>query len=362
MIAGLALTTFDLYARENALIEEAVNALSSGSVDTLDDYAKRLLEQLKLTLSENQQLVRHADRQQAKLVDLNRNLKLKTKEVEQRGKAFEELSIKLSKYLPPQIHKALFSGQHDAKVATQRKKLTVFFSDIKEFTTSAESLQPEALTEYLNEYFSEMTKIALEYGATIDKYIGDAMMLFFGDPESKGVAEDAVACVEMAVKMQSRMRVLVEQWKKRGFETPFVIRIGINTGYCNVGNFGSEERLSYTIIGGEVNIAQRLESNAEPGGILMSYETYAHVKHLYQAEEKPSMHLKGISREIKTYALRERIDAGQETLQWTHPAGVQIKVSPENMDSRSREELASQLADIARQLGQYTDSPKSPKI
>jgi class 3 adenylate cyclase len=362
LIAGLALTTFDLYARENALIEEAVNALSSGSVDTLDDYAKRLLEQLKLTLSENQQLVRHADRQQAKLVDLNRNLKLKTKEVEQRGKAFEELSIKLSKYLPPQIHKALFSGQHDAKVATQRKKLTVFFSDIKEFTTSAESLQPEALTEYLNEYFSEMTKIALEYGATIDKYIGDAMMLFFGDPESKGVAEDAVACVEMAVKMQSRMRVLGEQWKKRGFETPFVIRIGINTGYCNVGNFGSEERLSYTIIGGEVNIAQRLESNAEPGGILMSYETYAHVKHLYQAEEKPSMHLKGISREIKTFALRERIEAGQETLQWTHPAGVQIKVSPENMDSRSREELASQLADIARQLGQYTDSPKSPKI
>jgi adenylate cyclase len=362
LIAGLALTTFDLYARENALIEEAVNALSSGSVDTLDDYAKRLLEQLKLTLSENQQLVRHADRQQAKLVDLNRNLKLKTKEVEQRGKAFEELSIKLSKYLPPQIHKALFSGQHDAKVATQRKKLTVFFSDIKEFTTSAESLQPEALTEYLNEYFSEMTKLALEYGATIDKYIGDAMMLFFGDPESKGVAEDAVACVEMAVKMQSRMRVLGEQWKKRGFETPFVIRIGINTGYCNVGNFGSEERLSYTIIGGEVNIAQRLESNAEPGGILMSYETYAHVKHLYQAEEKPSMHLKGISREIKTFALRERIEAGQETLQWTHPAGVQIKVSPENMDSRSREELASQLADIARQLGQYTDSPKSPKI
>jgi class 3 adenylate cyclase len=247
-------------------------------------------------------------------------------------------------------------------VATQRKKLTVFFSDIKEFTTSAESLQPEALTEYLNEYFSEMTKIALEYGATIDKYIGDAMMLFFGDPESKGVAEDAVACVEMAVKMQSRMRVLGEQWKKRGFETPFVIRIGINTGYCNVGNFGSEERLSYTIIGGEVNIAQRLESNAEPGGILLSYETYAHVKHLYQAEEKPSMHLKGISREIKTYALRERIDAGQETLQWTHPAGVQIKVSPENMDSRSREELAAQLADIARQLGQYTDSPKFSKI
>ena len=362
MIAGHVLTSFDLYARENALIEEAVTALSSGSLDTLDDYAKRLLEQLKLTLRENQQLVRHADRQQAKLVDLNRNLKLKTQEVELRGKAFEELSNKLSKYLPPQIHKALFSGQQDTKVTTQRKKLTVFFSDIKEFTTTSESLQPEALTEYLNEYFSEMTQIALEYGATIDKYIGDAMMLFFGDPDTRGVAEDAIACVEMAVKMQNRMRVLGDQWKKRGFETPFVIRIGINTGYCNVGNFGSEERLSYTIIGGEVNIAQRLESNAEPGGILMSYETYAHVKHLYSAEEKPSMHLKGISREIKTFALRDRIDAAQETLTWSHPAGVQINVSPDKMDSRSREELASQLADIARQLGHYEAPQPTSKI
>jgi class 3 adenylate cyclase len=297
-----------------------------------------LLEQLKLTLSENQQLVRHADRQQAKLVDLNRSLKIKTKEVELRGQAFEELSIKLSKYLPPQIHQALFSGKQDTRVATQRKKLTVFFSDIKEFTSTAESLQPEALTEYLNEYFSD---------------IGDAMMLFFGDPESKGVAEDAIACVEMAVKMQNRMKVLGEQWKKRGFETPFVIRIGINTGYCNVGNFGSEERLSYTIIGGEVNVAQRLESNAEPGGILLSYETYSHVKHLFKAEEKPSVHLKGITREIKTFALRERIENAQEVLQWSHPAGVQINVSPEHMDSRSREELASRLVEIAQQLEQY---------
>jgi hypothetical protein len=112
LIAGLALTTFDLYARENALIEEAVNALSSGSVDTLDDYAKRLLEQLKLTLSENQQLVRHADRQQAKLVDLNRNLKLKTKEVEQRGKAFEELSIKLPCFRASTMPKLPHSGKN----------------------------------------------------------------------------------------------------------------------------------------------------------------------------------------------------------------------------------------------------------
>ena len=98
---------------------------------------------------------------------------------------------------------AIFEGNYDTNVATTRKQLTVFFSDIKNFTSTAESLQPETLTHYLNEYFSEMTAIALNYGATIDKYIGDALMVFFGDPESKGVKEDARAGVEMAIEMQN---------------------------------------------------------------------------------------------------------------------------------------------------------------
>ena len=107
----------------------------------------------------------------------------------------EEISQKLGKYLPPQIHNAFFSGNYDTVIDTRRKKLTIFFSDIKNFTSTSEGLQPEDLTKYLNEYFSEMTAIALKYGATIDKYIGDAMMVFFGDPESQGEREDARACV-----------------------------------------------------------------------------------------------------------------------------------------------------------------------
>ena len=108
-----------------------------------------------------------------------------------------------------------------------------------------------------------MTKIALDHGATIDKYIGDAVMLFFGDPTSKGEREDARACVKMSLKMQERMEYLKNKWKNSGFLNPFQIRIGINTGYCNVGNFGSDQRLTYTIIGGEVNIAARLETAGE---------------------------------------------------------------------------------------------------
>ena len=215
----------------------------------------------------------------------------------------EKLSVKLGKYLPPQIHKALFSGQFDTGIATKRKKLTIFFSDIKNFTSSSEGLQPEDLTRYLNEYFSEMTEIALTYGATIDKYIGDAMMVFFGDPESNGEREDARACVNMALKMQSKLKKLQIKWKNEGFYEPFQIRMGINTGYCNVGNFGSEQRLTYTIIGGEVNIAQRLEAAVPSDGILMSYESYAHAQDIVEVEEMSSITMKGINREIKVFSV-----------------------------------------------------------
>ena len=221
-------------------------------------------------------------------------------------KKLEEISLKIGKYIPPQIHDALFAGKYDTEIKTRRRKLTVFFSDIKNFTSTSENLQPEDLTKYLNEYFSEMTKIALNHGATIDKYIGDAVMLFFGDPETKGEREDARACVEMALKMQERMHELREKWLNEGFADPFQIRIGLNTGYCNVGNFGSDQRLTYTIIGGEVNVAARLESAAEANGILMSYETYAHVQDMVEVEQKEAIKMKGINREIKLYAVQGR--------------------------------------------------------
>ena len=178
-------------------------------------------------------------------------LKAVLEDAENQKEKTEKLSSDLAKYLPPQIHEAIFSGKFETGIATKRKKLTIFFSDIANFTSTSEGLQPEDLTKYLNEYFSEMTAIALECGATIDKYIGDAMMVFFGDPESNGEREDARACVNMALKMQSKLKKLQIKWKNEGFYEPFKIRMGINTGYCNVGNFGSEQRLTYTIIGGE---------------------------------------------------------------------------------------------------------------
>jgi len=341
---------FDLYDREKLLLAEGQAILEHGTPEELQAFAERLFDRFSKLVRENEDLTRHSDRQEQRLVKLNRNLKTQTLELEQQRSRLEGLSQQLAKYLPPQIHEALFAGKYDTQITTQRKKLTVFFSDIKDFTRTAESLQPESLTEFLNDYFSEMTAIALSHGATIDKYIGDAVMLFFGDPESKGVKEDARACVEMALEMQARMLVLQRRWREQGFDNPFVIRIGINTGYCNVGNFGSDQRLSYTIIGGEVNVAQRLEANCDPGGILISHETYAQVDDLVDVEERPSMSLKGIDRNIKTYAIKGRKAEADKPLRLSHSQGVHIDLSPLSLRADDRQLIANQLKALAQRL------------
>src|SRR5215475_11819267 len=117
--------------------------------------------------------------------------------------------------------------------------------------------------------------------------------LHVSDPETKGIREDALACVRMAIAMQARMRDLRAEWAEAGFALPFHLRIGINTGYCTVGNFGSEDRMDYTIIGGEVNLASRLQSHADLGGILLSHETYSLVKDIILAEECDPIQAKG---------------------------------------------------------------------
>lgn len=213
------------------------------------------------------------------------------------------LSDKLSKYVSPQIYQSIFSGETDTTVTTQRKKLTVFFSDLKDFTEITSDLEPEDLTAILNSYFSEMNAIAGEYGATIDKFIGDAMLMFFGDPESKGVKEDALQCLRMAAAMQTRMKELQKQWQAEGYEKPFRMRIGINTGFCNVGNFGSDDRMDYTIIGSQVNLASRLEGQAETDSIVMSYETFALVRDEFEAKELAPLTVKGFPKPVRAYTL-----------------------------------------------------------
>jgi len=269
--------------------------------------------------------------------------------VTEKNAMLEALSAKLSKYLSPQLYRSIFIGAQNVEIASKRKKLTVFFSDIAAFTETTENLESEELTDVLNHYLTEMSSIALEYGATIDKYIGDAMLLFFGDPETRGIKEDAKACIMMAIAMQRRMRQLEQEWRDRGLERPFRIRMGISTGFCTVGNFGSQDRMDYTIIGNEVNLASRLESAAEPGSILLSHETNALVQDVVLTEEQPPITVKGILRPVSTFkvvgAYDELIDTGRVVLR--EHDGLRVLV---DLSKQDKSEAIAILEEVLSQL------------
>ena len=236
------------------------------------------------------------------------------KELERKQAESASLSRKLAKYLPPQVWGSIFSGQTDVKLQTQRKKLSVFFSDIKGFSEISEELQPEALTELLNSYFTEMSRIALKYGGTIDKFVGDAILIFFGDPTSRGHKQDAIACVSMAIEMRKRMKMLRLKWREYGINKPLQVRMGINTGYCTVGNFGAETRMDYTIIGKEVNLASRLESVAQPEEILIAESTYNLVRDTVMCRDRGQINVKGFSKPVPIFEivdLRKELGATQ---------------------------------------------------
>jgi class 3 adenylate cyclase len=270
----------------------------------------------------------------------------------EKSNALEQLSNQLAKYLSPQIYSSIFSGKQEVKLVSQRKRLTVFFSDLVGFTETTERLESEDLTRLLNQYLTEMSRIALAHGATLDKFVGDAIVIFFGDPETLGVKEDALACVKMAIAMRERMKELESVWKDSGLEKPLQCRMGINTGVCTVGNFGSEDRMDYTIIGGGVNLAARLESACAPTEILISYETYAHVKDLIHCEEGDEISVKGVAQPVTTYQvvdLRENLGADMQPIRAKLPH-FQLDVDVTLMSPDERRDALAVLLDSVERL------------
>lgn len=225
--------------------------------------------------------------------------------IEQKSQQLEQLANRLAKYLSPQIYNSIFSQTDEMACVHARKNLTIFFSDIVQFTDLSDTMEPERLAVVINSYLSEMTNIALEFGGTIDKFIGDAVLVFFGDPESEGDAEDALRCVEMAVRMQERVKALQGYWKKIGVSNGLKVRMGIATGYCTVGNFGSDQRLDYTVLGSPVNLAARLQGLANPETVLVDQNTYALIDQHVNAQAKGEFVPRGFSRPVRYYELSE---------------------------------------------------------
>lgn len=256
-----------------------------------------------------------------------------------------ELSNQLSRYAPLQLWQAIMRGETEAKLEYKRKKITVFFSDIQGFTNMSETLIPDDLAFLLNDYLSQMTDIAKQYGATIDKFMGDAILIFFGDPDSQGVEQDAKNCLDMAIAMRQQMKFLRERWVKMGYPA-LHIRMGISTGYCHVGNYGAVHRMAYTIVGRDANLAARLQSNAEIDEILISQDTYNLVKNNYLCTPKQPIALKGIQGLVNTWQVVEKFSAtNSDYQQWFdyEYKGFHLLLNFEQVQNYEYEELVQVL-------------------
>jgi class 3 adenylate cyclase len=266
--------------------------------------ANRELKEAKESMEDyNRTLEQKVDERTAELMRAREDLLLLNQDLESKVKEqVEKLNQynNLRRYLSPKLADMILSNGDTIGTDPQRKMMTVLFSDIRGFSTLTDSLEPEELFSLLNSYISEMTKLIHKYEGTLNKIIGDGMLVFFGDPIP--MEDHAQRSVFMAIDMQKKIIELKEEWLRYGYELG--MGIGINTGYMTVGNIGSDMHMDYTVIGNQVNVAARLESLAKPGQILISQRTYSRINSLVDVEKIGEIKVKGIHNPVITYNVK----------------------------------------------------------
>jgi adenylate cyclase len=250
----------------------------------------------------------------------------------------------ISRFLPKSAWDHI-EGKQKNKIA--RKPITIFFSDIVGFSSLSEELEAEVLSNLLSSYLIEMSKIVAQFNGTIDKFIGDAIMVTFGDDDSttQGVKKDAIACVSMAIAMGKRMRELQSTWAEMGIKKPLQIRIGINSGYCTVGTFGTSKHLDHTALGVHVNLASRLESAGQPEEILVSHETWSLIKETILCKDKGKIKAKGFTHPVQVYQVinhRKELGSAQSYFSQTTD-GFSMHLDMEKIKNYDQEKVLTSL-------------------
>ena len=207
----------------------------------------------------------------------------------------------IRRYVPEQVADAVLSDSPESIERHERRKLTVFFSDLVGFTDLSEELEPEDLANVLHDYFTEMNAIARRHGGTVDDLVGDAILVFFGAPERTDDCDQALRAVRMAMEMQEAMGPLNDRWASAGIPEALAVRMGVNTGVVTVGNFGSEERTKYTALGKQVNIAARIQAQCQPGKVLISHPTWLLVHDEIECTPVGELTLKGLTKPMPAY-------------------------------------------------------------
>lgn len=255
--------------------------------------------------------------------DLKQKVNVKTKdEIELLAVSFNKMTDGMSKYVSPGLVKKLMKNPESLSLGGGAKNITMFFSDIRNFTGTSEKMTPHDVVTYLNEYLDIMTKVVLKYNGEVDKYVGDEIMALYGafEQDDSNLAEHTRNAVRTAVEMNQALIPFNERRQEQGL-VQIRAGIGINTGHVILGNMGSTERMDYTVIGDNVNLAARLCDNAgkdyrEENGnvihlrnILITEETYNMVKDIVVVDDKVIyIHVKGKEKPVKifqVYDIRE---------------------------------------------------------
>ena len=285
-------------------------------------YPQGIPEELTQTLDKLTRAAQRQHRQTEALVKLSDATEAK---LTQTNDALESLTQNLSRYVPQTVVDLLLDDHtEDDFSRSSRRDITAFFSDVVGFTSMAERLEPEQLSELLSDYFTEMSRIVERWGGTLDQFIGDAIVVFLGAPSTKGINNDAVAALSMAFDMQEQLSKLRLKWQNDGFGMPLHVRMGLASGYCNVGNFGSEKRLHYTAIGNAMNEAARVQGLCKPDRILISEECYKRVSDSFECQQLDEVELKGRSHATKIYLPRERRAEGRNETLACHDPGFRL--------------------------------------
>jgi class 3 adenylate cyclase len=275
---------------------EAFSALEKAHIELqeakkqIDGYALNLEQKVKERTAE-------LARTQDELLELNRDLESRVQT--QLGQL--ERTNRLRRYLSPKIAEMILAQESTEQGKSRRKMMTVVFSDIRSFSRLTDSLEPEEIFHLLDRYLFEMIETVHRFDGTLNKIMGDGLLIFFGDPIP--VEDHAQRAVLMALEMQKKVSDLRSKWLQYGHE--LAIGIGINTGFMTVGNIGPDNHRDYTVIGNQVNVAARLESLAGPGQILVSQRTMSRVQDLVEAEYVDEITVKGIHSPVMTYHIKK---------------------------------------------------------
>jgi class 3 adenylate cyclase len=274
-------------------LEEEISVPNRDELRGLVAKSNTMMQALEKARAELRAEHQEVTAQAGRLEELNRGLE------ERVASHVEELerTRKLSSYLAPQVVSAITSGRSHVAMENARKQLTMVFVDIRGFTAFSDIAEPEEVISILNSYLSAMTDLVFKYEGTLDKFLGDGMLVFFNDPLPQ--PDHAKRAVQMAVDMRDKTLEMQNDW--RLVDTPLSIGIGITTGYVTVGAIGSAHRMEYTVIGRQVNLASRLVGVAEPNQIIISERTSEQVKDLVDVTEVGPLTVKGFQKPVTAY-------------------------------------------------------------